>query len=97
MSRAFAEEAPAELGHRGVGRRPCVASRFWNIKHFATMTYSKASDLAGLPRKCTYLPMQNREKILPSRSSAVTSPVISPSRWPASRSSSANRSSCALP
>ena len=41
----------------------------------------------------TYLPMQKREKITPSRSSAVNSPVIADSARCASASSSANSSS----
>ena len=49
----------------------------------------------GLHRKPAHLPMQKREKISPSRSSALNSPVISPSAFCASRSSSASRSSAA--
>ena len=37
----------------------------------------------------TYLPMQKRPKISPSRSSAVNSPVIAPSAFCAARNSSA--------
>ncbi len=48
-----------------------------------TTTRSMARPTAG------YLPMQNREKITPSRSSAVNSPVIDASAFCASRSSSA--------
>ncbi len=40
-------------------------------------------------RSRRYFPMQNREKITPSRSSAVNSPVIDDSAFCASRSSSA--------
>src|SRR5262245_18123261 len=43
-----------------------------------------------------HLPMQKREKISPSRSSATTSPVIAPSATWASRSSSAKNSQRAL-
>lgn len=47
----------------------------------------------GLCRNARYFPIQKRLKITPSRSSAVNSPVISPSACWARRSSSANSSS----
>jgi hypothetical protein len=47
---------------------------------------------SGRPSKPCYLPIQNRLKISPSKSSAENAPVISPRALCASRSSSANRS-----
>ena len=49
--------------------------------------------VCGTLRKWFYLPMQNRPKIMPSRSSAVNSPVIRESASCARRRSSAANSS----
>ena len=69
--------------------------RLRNRNRFTTETYSGTSDRAGLPRKCTYFPIQNRPKISPSTSSGVTAPVTSPRASPARRSSSAINSGSA--
>ena len=50
------------------------------IKLCISTVYIQNPEATGTPRTPTYFPMQNLEKITPSRSSAPNSPVIDPSR-----------------
>ena len=48
------------------------------INLYQTMVYLQNPEAPGTLRTPTYFPMQNFEKISPSKSSAVKAPVISP-------------------
>ena len=50
------------------------------INLYRSKVYSQNPEAAGTLRTPTYFPMQNLEKITPSRSSAPNSPVIDPNR-----------------
>ncbi len=68
---------------------PCNSRHSNGVSRRGRRRRSRATGLARPGPAGNYLPMQNRLKIAPSRSSAETSPVISPSALPARRSSSA--------
>ena len=94
------EEAFGEVGHGGVFCAGHLDLLLFLCRRFAYChllgRLIPFEDVSGRPQP-PHFPMQNRLKITPSSSSALTAPVIWPSAWWARRSSSANRSRLASP
>lgn len=67
-----------------------------NKKPAFKRVYWGFTEQLGRRRNARYFPMQKRLKMTPSKSSAVNSPVISPSDCCARRNSSANSSSAGI-
>ncbi len=83
--------APRERFRRPRTARSVKISAPFCCRHLADPS-SLPAIAPGVPEPSTYLPIQNREKISPSKSSATCSPVIRESATCARRSSSAANS-----
>jgi hypothetical protein len=66
--------------HEIVRLLPEARGTYETKKRYKSIVYLQNSEAAGTLRTPSYFPMQNLEKITPSRSSAPNSPVIDPSR-----------------